>query len=151
MPNNDGSILDTGRFDVWTNGGRMFAGFHTGTTVISADPSALANTIGFSVDAAENGAIQFMSRDGATTTKVSTGMTIVSNRGYLVRMYAPPAASYVYWKITDMVNGTTASGTATVNLPVNTTLLTAGVLASNAALTPVTSIQLGVNRIYVEV
>jgi hypothetical protein len=38
----------------------------------------------------------------------------------------------------------------TTNLPTNTTLFTAGVLASNAALTPVTSIQIGINRIYVE-
>jgi hypothetical protein len=37
----------------------------------------------------------------------------------------------------------------TTNLPTNTTLFTAGVLASNAALTPVTSI-IGINRIYVE-
>jgi len=31
-----------------------------------------------------------------------------------------------------------------------TVMQTAGVLASNAALTPVTSVQLGINRIYVE-
>jgi hypothetical protein len=31
--------------DVWTNGGR-FAGMHT-ATVVSADPSALNNTVGF--------------------------------------------------------------------------------------------------------
>jgi hypothetical protein len=44
--------------DVWTNGGR-FAGMHTATTVISADPSALNNTVGFCVDAADNGLISF--------------------------------------------------------------------------------------------
>jgi hypothetical protein len=38
--------------DVWTNGGRFFAGMHA-TTVISADPSALNNTVGFCVDAAD--------------------------------------------------------------------------------------------------
>jgi hypothetical protein len=31
----------------WTNGGRFFAGMHTATTVISAEPSALNNTVGF--------------------------------------------------------------------------------------------------------
>ena len=34
-------------FDVWTNGGRFFAGMHSATTVVSADPSALNNTVGF--------------------------------------------------------------------------------------------------------
>jgi hypothetical protein len=38
-------ILDG--FDSWTNGGRFFAGMHTATTVISAEPSALNNTVGF--------------------------------------------------------------------------------------------------------
>jgi hypothetical protein len=48
--------------DVWTNGGR-FAGMHTATTVISADPSALNNTVGFCVDAADNGLISFLTRE----------------------------------------------------------------------------------------
>jgi hypothetical protein len=43
---------------------------------------------------------------------------------------------------------TEANGIATLNLPINTTLFTAGVLASNAALTP--NFCLGINRIYVE-
>jgi hypothetical protein len=42
------------------------------------------------------------------------------------------------------------SGVATLNLPAATTLLTAGVLANNAAVAVVTSIQLGINRIYIE-
>jgi hypothetical protein len=35
---------------------------HTATTVISADPSALNNTVGFCVDAADNGLISFLTR-----------------------------------------------------------------------------------------
>lgn len=136
-------------FDVWTNGGRFFAGMHTATTVVSADPSALNNTVGFCVDAADNGAISFLTR-GTAATKASTGMTIVSNRGYDLYAFCPPSSNRVSWRIVDRVGDTEASGTATLNLPVSTTMLTAGVLASNAALTPVTSIQLGLNRIYVE-
>jgi hypothetical protein len=45
--------------------------------------------------------------------------------------------------------GRETSGVATLNLPAVTTLL-AGVLASNAAVAVVTSIQLGINRIYIE-
>lgn len=136
-------------FDVWTNGGRLFAGMHSATTVVSADPSALNNTVGFCVDAADNGAISFLTR-GTAATKASTGFTITSNAGYDVFIYCAPNSSQYTWTIVDINNNTSASGTATANLPTNTTLLTAGVLASNAALTPVTSIQLGVSRIYVE-
>jgi len=56
----------------------------------------------------------------------------------------------VSWRIIDINTGTEASGTQTTNLPVATTMLTAGVLASNAALTAVNATHLGVNRIYVE-
>jgi hypothetical protein len=41
-----------------TNGGRLL-GMHTATTVVSADPSALNNTVGFCIDAGDLGAISF--------------------------------------------------------------------------------------------
>lgn len=152
-----GSVAGQGGFfffarcgmDVWTNGGRFFAGMHTATTVVSGDPSALNNTVGFCVDAADNGAISFLTR-GTAATKASTGFTLASNTGFDLYMFCAPNSSEIHWRIVNINTGAEASGTATANLPSNTTLLTAGVLASNAALTPVTSIQLGLNRIYVE-
>jgi len=136
-------------FDVWTNGGRFFAGLHSGTTVVSAEPSALNNTIGFCVDSTDNGLISFLGR-GTTALKTTTGFTISSGKGYDVYMYAAPNSSSVYWKIEDLNAGTEFSGNLSSNLPTNTTMLTAGVLASNAALTTVTAVQLGVNKIYLE-
>lgn len=136
-------------FDVWTNGGRFFAGMHSGLTVISADPSLLNNTVGFAVDAADSGAISFLTR-GTAATKDATGFTIVSNKGYDCYIFCAPNSSQITWRIVDINAGTEASGTATLTLPAPTTMLTAGALASNAALTPVTSIQMGINRIYVE-
>jgi hypothetical protein len=41
----------------------------------------------------------------------------------------------VTWRIKKINLNTEANGIATLNLPINTTLFTAGVLASNAALT----------------
>ena len=138
-------------FDVWTNGGRMHAGLHTATTVVTAQPSALANTVGFHVDTTDNGLIYFGTRDATTLNRVSTGFTITSNKGYDVYMYcAPGIVSSVSWRIVDINLGTEASGTLSANLPTANTMLTAGVLASNAALTAVTAIQIGINRIYVE-
>ena len=136
-------------FDVWTNGGRFFAGMHSATTVVSANPSALNNTVGFCIDDTDAGAISFLTR-GTAATKAATGFTAASNKGYDIYIFCAPNSSKYTWRIVDFVAGTEASGTATATLPTNTTMLTAGVLASNAALTPVTSIQLGINRIYVE-
>ena len=136
-------------FDVWTNGGRFFAGMHSGTTVISADPSALNNTVGFAVDAADNGLIHFLTRS-TSATKQSTGLTIVSGKGYDVYIFCAPNSSEYSYRIVDINTGTEYSNTATETLPTATTMLTAGVLASNAALTTATAIQLGLNRIYVE-
>ncbi len=136
-------------FDIWTNGSRFFAGMHTATTVVSADPSTLNNTVGFCIDAADNGAISFLTR-GTAATKAATGFTAATNKGYDVYIFCAPNSSQYTWRIVDFTAGTEASGTATATLPTNTTLQTAGVLASNAALTPVNSIQLGVDTIYVE-
>ena len=136
-------------FDAWTNGGRMFAGMHSATTVVSADPSTLNNTVGFCVDAADNGAITFLTR-GTVATKAATGMTIVSGKGYDVYIFCAANSTQYTWRIVDINAGTEISGTATLNLPTNTVMLTAGALASNAALTTVTAIHLGVGKIYVE-
>ena len=135
-------------FDVWTNWGRFFAGMHSATTVVSADPSALNNTVWFCVDAADNGAISFLTR-WTVATKASTGLTITSQKGYEIWFSCEANSSVYNWGIRDIVTGTTVTWSATANLPTNTTLLTAWVLASNAALTPVTSINLGINKIYI--
>jgi hypothetical protein len=65
-------------------------------------------------------------------------------------MFCPPNSTTVSWRIVEINTGAETSGVATLNLPAATTLLTAGVLASNAAVAVVTSIQLGINRIYIE-
>lgn len=139
-------------FDVWTNGGRMFVGLtaNTGGTTVSADPSATNNSVGFAVDAADNGAISFLMRNASAATKTPTGMTIVSNKGYDLLMFAASNSTTVSYKITDVVAGTSATGTVSTNAPVVNTLLLPNVLASNAALTTVTAIQMGINRLYIE-
>lgn len=136
-------------FDVWTNGGRFFAGMHSATTVVSADPSTLNNTVGFCVDAADNGAISFLTR-GTAATKAATGFNIVSGKGYDVFIFCAANSTQYTWRIVDLNTGAEANGTATLTLPTNIVMLTAGVLASNAALATVTAIQLGVSKIYVE-
>jgi len=137
-------------YNTWTNGSRHFFGLHSGTTVVSAEPSALNNTVGFAVDSGDNGAISFLTRDGSAATKAPTGLTIVSGKGYKACFYAAPNSSSIGWWIKDINTGTEASGTATNTLPTNTTFLTVGVLASNAALTAANATQLEVNQITVQ-
>jgi hypothetical protein len=64
-------------------------------------------------------------------------------------MFCPPNSTTVSWRIVEINTGAETSGVATLNLPGYNTA-TAGVLASNAAVAVVTSIQLGINRIYIE-
>lgn len=156
-----GSISGTGGFfffarfgfDVWTAGGRLFAGMHTATTVVSAQPSASLNIVGFGIDAGDT-AITFMHNDGsgtATKETIAGQPSLASNQGYDAYIFCKPNDSTVYYRLVDLnTNAEIINSSVTLDLPVATTGMTAGVLASNAALTPVTSIQLGLNRIYVE-
>jgi hypothetical protein len=138
-------------FNTWTNGCRFFGGLATATTVISANPSLLNNTVGFAIDDTDGNAIQFISRNTTTTTKVNTGLTAGNLKGYDIFIFCEPNGTSIGWKIKEINNGgLVASGTVNTDLPANSVFLTANVLASNAALTPVNSIQLGVNKIYIE-
>ena len=152
-----GNIADQGGFffisrfgfDTWTNGSRFFAGLHSATTVVSADPSTLNNTVGFCIDAADNGAISFLTR-GTIATKAVTGFTAVSNKGYEIYIYALPNSTTIGWTIVDLTTLTENSGTATTNQPAVNTMLTAGILGSNGALATANAINLGINKIYIE-
>jgi hypothetical protein len=62
-------------------------------------------------------------------------------KGYDVYIFCAPNSNQIEWRILDINTNVEVSGIVTTNLPTNTTLFTAGVLASNAALTPVTSIR----------
>lgn len=138
-------------FNTWTSGGRFFGGFATATTVVSAEPSVLNNTLGFAIDSTDGNAIQFISRNTTTTTKVNTGLTAGTGKGYDIVIFCEPNGTSIGWEIKEINNGgAEASGTVNTNLPTNSVFLTGNVLASNAALTPVNSIQLGINKIYVE-
>jgi hypothetical protein len=137
-------------FDVWTNGGRFFAGMSQAATVVTANATGTNNTAGFAVEDTDAGAISFVTRSGTTATKTPVGLTITSNKGYDCYIYCSPNDSQISWQIIDINTGTSVTGTANTNLPVNTFMVNPMVLASNAALTPATSISLGVAKIYIE-
>jgi hypothetical protein len=139
-------------FDVWTNGGRMFVGLSANVAggVVSADPSSNNNSVGFCIDAADNGAISLLTRATATGTKTSTGYTAVSGKGYDLYMFAKPNDTTIYWRIVDTNAGTEAGASVSTTTPTVNAMMGVSAHAGNAALTTVTAVQLGINRIYVE-
>jgi hypothetical protein len=138
-------------FDIWGNGGRLFQGLSSsGTTPVTADPSATNNSVGFAVDAADNGLIYFMTRDGTTTNRTSTGFTIVNNKGYDCWFFCPADGSAIYWRIVDCATGAVATGSTSSNMPVVNTRLAVVSRTSNAALTPAASVRLSIANVYVE-
>jgi hypothetical protein len=144
-------------FDVWSNGGRLFTGLSavaTATAIITSNPSTATNihTCGFAVDDTDAGVTYFITNNGTTTTKqIVTGIPpIISARAYDAYIYCAPGGSTIYWRLEELSTNTTASGSQTLTLPSNSTTMRPYCVASNAALTPVNSIRLGVNKIYLE-
>ena len=68
---------------------------------------------------------------------------------YDMYLYCDPNGTTIKYSITDINTQVTVTGTINTT-PTATTLLNFGVNASNAALTPVTSINLSINKIYLE-
>jgi hypothetical protein len=114
----------------------------TATTVVSADPSALKKHRRVCIDAGDLEQLVFNKRNRCY--KAATGLTMASAKGFDFYMFCPPNSTTVSWRIVEINTGAETSGVATLNL--STTLLTAGVLANNAAVAVVTSIQLGINQ-----
>ena len=138
----------------WTAGDRLFVGLiPNSTAVVTANPSLDANSVGFGIDAGDT-AITFMHNDaaGSATKDVIAGQpALAANQGYDAYIYAKPNDTTVYYRLVNLNTGAEIinSSTAT-DLPVNTTMMSAHAVISNGANTPVTSAQIGVNRMYVE-
>lgn len=138
-------------FDTWTNGGRVFMGLSaSGSAPLSNDPSTQDNICGFTVDAADNGLINFSTKSTAAVNKVSTGLTIVNNKGYDTWFFCPADGSAIYWRIRDCATGTVVEGSSATSLPTVNTRLAIVARTSNAALTAATAVRLSLTNIYVE-
>jgi len=156
-----GSVAGKGGFtyrarfgmEIWNNAGRFFAGICAGTSlVVTANPSTNNNSCGFCVDDNDSGLISFVTRNGTTTTKTSTGKTMASGAAFDIEIIVAPNGTTAAWSIREIntLANTAATGTASATLPDNTTMMGACVLASNAALTTATAVQIGVVTIYVQ-
>lgn len=105
---------------------RYFNGLSTSTSApTDVNPSSLTNCFGIGYDASD-GNLQFMHNDGSgTCTKVDLGSnfavtTTDRTNFYRLIMYAEDNGSVVYYKVIDMADGDTYTGSVNTNLPSNT-------------------------------
>ena len=151
-----GGFLFVCRFGLttWTAGDRLFVGVTSGSTaVVTVQPSTVASTAGFCIEAGDT-AITFLHTDGtptATKDTISGQPTLANNNAYDAYIYCKPNDSVIYYRLDNALTGTTLIDTSTTTtIPVNTTLLSAQCIMSNGANTVAGNATLGVNRMYVE-
>lgn len=132
-------------------GARLFVGMVGVTTNLgNADPSSNTNIIGVGLDAADT-TLQIMYNGTGTATKINLGASFPESTNtdmYELSLYAAPNSTTVYYGVTNLSTGATASGTITSNLPAVNTLLTYQLWRHNA--TTGSAVGLDIVSIYLE-
>jgi hypothetical protein len=104
-----------------TTGMQCFVGMCVLDTFLSGDASAQVDCFGLGYDAgdASSGNFFIIHNDGSgSATKVNTGIARSTSLAYRLVLECPVGnASTLYWHLTDLNSGTTASGSITTNLP----------------------------------
>lgn len=90
---------------------------------------------------------QFMTKDGATQTFQDTGLVFTPGKVYDCYVFCAPAGGEVFWRIDNVTDGTSQSGSTNETLPHETTYMR-GVIAV-ATVDPVAR-NIRMQRIYVE-
>ncbi len=141
-----------GGFEIWTAGGRFFAGTSTAVSTIinsNAEPSTINNHAGFLIDSTDAG-MSFSIRNAATTTKTPiTAFTASAGKVYDMFIHNPPFSSNFSYTIIDLATGAEVSNTVSATPPVAGTVMGARFLGSNASLTAVNSVSIAIQRIYI--
>jgi|SRR5579872_4384082 len=138
--------------EAWTAGNRMFVGLCTNATPLAAEPDTLLNACGFIIDAADT-AWHFFSANGSTGTETTiSGQTaLAANLGYDVYMYVAAGGGTLYFRMDEIVAGTTLiDSSTTTTLPANNVTMRPVAMAGNAANTSAGAAGIGINKIYVE-
>lgn len=135
---------------------RIFAGL-TGagaTSSVCISDTVVNNTCGLWHDTTDSTTtFNFVTRNTATTTKtaITVANAIAAGNSYDFHMYCPPNGSTMYYRLDDLVNAATYTGSTGTTLPTATTFMTPQVQMSNGtANTTVTTTAIGVACIYVE-
>jgi hypothetical protein len=136
--------MGTSSATAWVSTNGLFLGLRasqlnpTGGTI----PSAFVDCVGIGHDPGDAN-LQFMYNDASSTcTKVDLGSNFVlaTKKAFDLEIYAAPNSSTIYYKVTNVLSGNTASGNVSTNVPtVNTGLnwiaySTNGVVATASSL-----------------
>ena len=105
-----------------TTGSRCFVGMTAAaTTAINSADTLLLATAGFrrvhNFGVLTETNWQFHTANGASQTKVNTGVPFVAGHEYEFSIFSPPGGADVKWQITNVTTGATAEGSATATLP----------------------------------
>lgn len=135
--------------EVFASDIQALIGFTAATTALAGEASAYTNMAGIGKDSADSN-WQFMHNDASgTATKINTTIAVNATDVLDFFCFAPPNSSSIFFELRNAMTGALlASATATTDLPVNTTMLTAR--ASLRAPTSVTARQLSINKMYIE-
>lgn len=115
-----------------TTGMRFFAGLSslaiTGATSMVASDAPTGDYAGFQYSAVRDtgGNFQFITRDNATQSVVNTGVALAISKTYDFMVYCAPGGSTIYWRITNLTDGTTTENSTSTNLPTTTTAMRTG-------------------------
>lgn len=109
---------------------RMFIGVYASTAVIgNVDPSTFVNCFGLAKDNTDTNFFIMHNDAAGTCTRIDLGASFPTrdttlNLPYLVNISCEPNASTMEYHVEHLGTGAIASGSASSNLPVNTTLMT---------------------------
>lgn len=137
---------------------RLFAGLSaTSNGSVAISDTVLANSCGLWHDTTDpsSGAnsFNFVTKDGSTATKQSIALSnaIAAGNAYDFTMFCAPFGTELFWRLVDLRNGVTYTGSKTTNLPTNTSFMQPQVQMSNGtANITVTTTAIGICSIYVE-
>ncbi len=90
---------------------------------------------------------QFLTKNNVTLNPINTGMAFAVSKVYDVYIYTAPQGATVFWRIDNLTDGLTQSGSTATNLPVATAIMRAG---SSIQTLSNTARNLRVMKIYVE-
>jgi hypothetical protein len=128
---------------------RFFMGLGDSGAPTDVDPSTLLFIAGIGYDDTDAN-LQFMHNDGTgTATKIDLGAsfakpTVDSATGYRLRLHSPPGSTQsLRYEVDDIVNGVTASGTVTTDLPGTTAFITPKLYASVGGVSAVVGVMVG--------
>lgn len=134
---------------------RLFVGLTPGTAEVAASDTFPNNTIGLWHDTTMGANVLYLATKDTTTLNLGTAISSVNlgaAQGFDFYMYAKPYDTTIYYRLDDINAGTTLiDSSVDTNLPADSTFLGPQVTISNGtANITVTTVAIGVNRIYVE-